>query len=129
MKSIILFDGICNFCNSSVQFIIKRDRNELFQFASLQSDIGKQLLADHNIPHTTDSLVLIEGDRAHAKSGAALRIAKNLNGLWRLTYFFIIIPPFIRNALYDFFAANRYKWFGKKDACPIPTKETKKRFL
>ncbi len=124
---IILFDGICNFCDASVQFIMKRD-NGAFTFASLQSDIGQELVIRHNL-QGIDSLVLIEEDQAYTKSTAALRIAKRLKGLWSLLYIGIIIPKLLRDPLYEMFAQNRYKWFGKKAACMLPTKEERARFL
>ena len=124
---IILFDGICNFCDASVQFIMKRD-NGAFKFASLQSDIGQELVIRHNL-QGIDSLVLIEEDRAYTRSTAALRIAKRLKGLWSLLYIGIILPKPLRDPLYEMFAQNRYKWFGKKDACMLPTKEERARFL
>lgn len=124
---IILFDGICNFCDASVQFIMKRD-NGSFTFASLQSDIGQELVTRHKL-QGIDSIVLIEEDQAYTRSTAALRIAKRLKGLWSLLYIGIIIPKPLRDPLYEMFAKNRYKWFGKKDACMLPTKEERARFL
>lgn len=124
---IILFDGICNFCDASVQFIMKRDNGD-FKFASLQSDIGQELVARHYL-QGIDSIVLIEEDRAYTKSTAALRIAKKLKGAWSLIYIGIIIPKSLRDPLYERFAKNRYKWFGKKDACILPAKEERARFL
>lgn len=129
-KHIVLFDGVCNLCNGAVLFIIKRDKKDRFRFAALESDLGKELLARHNIdPSKIDSIVLISGDSAFAKAGAALRIAKHLTGLWPLLYSLVIIPKFIADAVYDFIARNRYKWFGKKDSCMIPTPELKSKFL
>lgn len=129
-KHIVLFDGVCNLCNGAVLFIIKRDKKDRFRFAALESDLGKELLARHNIdPGKIDSIVLISGDSAFAKAGAALRIAKYLTGLWPLLYSLIIIPKFIADAVYDFIARNRYKWFGKKESCMIPTPELKSKFL
>lgn len=129
-KHIVLFDGVCNLCNGAVLFIIKRDKKDRFRFAALESDLGKELLARHNIdPGKIDSIVLISGDSAFAKAGAALRIAKYLTGLWPLLYSLIIIPKFIADAVYDFIARNRYKWFGKKESCMIPTPELKAKFL
>ncbi len=124
---IILFDGICNFCDASVQFIMKRD-NGAFKFASLQSDIGQELVTRHKL-QGIDSLVLIEEDKAYTKSTAALRIAKRLKGLWSVLYIGIIIPKPLRDPLYDLFAKNRYRLFGKKEACMLPTKEERARFL
>ncbi len=127
---IILFDGVCNLCNGAINFIIKHDSKAQFKFASLQGATGQKLLAKHHInPKETDSIVLIEPERVSVKSSAALRIAKYLNEGYPLLYGFMIIPGFIRNAVYDFIAANRYKWFGKKDSCMMPTPELKSRFL
>ncbi|MGE8207168.1 thiol-disulfide oxidoreductase DCC family protein [Heyndrickxia sp. NPDC080065] len=129
MAGIILFDGVCNFCNSSVQFIIKRDPAGCFKFASLQSEIGKKLLREHGIHDEIDSFVLIEDNTYYIKSSAALRMCKNLQGLWRLLYLFLIIPPPIRDFFYDLIAKNRYKWFGIRESCMLPTKEERDRFL
>lgn len=127
---IILFDGVCNLCNSSVTFAIKRDKNDIFRFAALQSEIGMQLISKFKIDTSqTDSIILIEGNKYYEKSSAALHIAKHLSGGWPLLYGFIILPKFIRNAVYDFIAKNRYKWFGKKESCMIPTPELQAKFL
>ena len=127
---IILFDGVCNLCTSSVQFIIRNDLKQHFRFASQQSDIGKTLLTKNYIDiKKTDSLVLIDHGKVYQKSTAALRIAKQLSFGWSLLYVFILIPPFIRNPIYDFIAANRYKWFGKKETCWIPTPALRNLFI
>ncbi len=129
-EKIILFDGICNFCNSSVNFIIDRDKRNIFQFASLQSDFGQKCLNDFNLP--TDSfstLILVSNGKYFTRSTAALRIAKELSLPVNLTFAFIIIPPFIRNIFYDIISRNRYKWFGKKDACRIPSPEERAKFI
>ena len=129
-KSLLLFDGVCNLCNSSVQFILLRDKKDRFRFASLQSDYGQNLLREHNLPtETFNSLVLVENDKVYKKSTAALRIARKLKGLWPLLFAFIIIPPFIRNFVYDIIAKNRYRWFGKKEECMLPRPEWKQKFL
>lgn len=125
----MLFDGECNFCDSSVQFIIKRDPKKVFQFASLQSDIGKGLLNQYNAPESLDSFVLIEGDKYFLQSTAALKVCKDLKGAYKLLYVFVIIPKPIRNLVYQFIAKNRYKWFGKSDSCRIPSPEDRQRFL
>jgi len=128
--AVILFDGVCNLCNGSVNFIIDRDKEAYFKFASLQSAEGTELLASHQLPaDKLDSIVLVEGARYYQRSTAALRIARKLRGLWPLLYAFIIIPPFIRNLVYDFIAKNRYRWFGRADSCRMPTPELKNRFL
>lgn len=129
MGAIILFDGECNFCDASVQFIMKRDQAAYFQFASLQSDIGQQLLAKHAIPNYVDSLVLIDNGHAFIRSTAALRIASKLDGAWKLFMIARIVPSFLRDPLYNLIARNRYKWFGKKETCMLPTPEQRKRFL
>src|SRR5687768_16318256 len=128
--SIILFDGICNVCNGAVQFIVKRDKKNHFRFASLQSPEGQKLLAQHELPvNDFNSFVLVENGIVYTRSLAALKIAKYLSGLWSLLYGFIIVPKFIRDSIYDLFAKNRYKWFGKKDSCMIPTPEIMAKFL
>ncbi len=129
-KTIVLFDGVCNFCNSSVNFIIKHDTKNYFRFAPLQSEAGKQLLKQFGQdPLKLDSLVLIENNILYKRSTAALRIAKQLNGAYFLLYGFIIIPRFLRDGVYNYIGSNRYKWFGKKDSCMIPTAEMKERFV
>ncbi|MEN1969547.1 thiol-disulfide oxidoreductase DCC family protein [Lentibacillus sp. N15] len=129
MERIILFDGACNFCDKSVQFILKRDPNGRFKFASLQSDIGKDLLRKYDAPSDIDSMVLIEGNKCYFKSSAALRICKNLKGLWKLLYFLLAVPKPLRDVFYKIIAKNRYKWFGKKESCMLPSPEERKRFL
>jgi predicted DCC family thiol-disulfide oxidoreductase YuxK len=129
-KKIILFDGVCNLCNGAITFIIKRDKNDVFRYAPLQSEVGKNLAKKHEIDlDKVDSIILVTDQSAVAKSTAALRIAKQLSGGWPLLAVFLILPRFLRNAVYDFIARNRYKWFGKKDACMIPTPELKSKFL
>ncbi|OKL37765.1 thiol-disulfide oxidoreductase DCC family protein [Domibacillus mangrovi] len=129
MNLIILFDGECNFCDSSVQFIIKRDPKGLFHFASLQSEAGQKLLKKHNIPTDIDSMVLMEKEKTYYKSSAALMICRHLQGAWKLFYIFILIPSPIRHIVYDWIAKNRYKWFGKKESCMLPPPSSRKRFL
>lgn len=127
---IILFDGVCNLCNSSINFVIEKDTKNLFKFGALQEEPGISLLKKHTIDTTaTDSIILIENNKVYTKSSAALRVAKRLSGFWPLLYVFIIIPPFIRNKVYDYIAKNRYKWYGKKDRCMIPTPALKDKFL
>ena len=129
-KPIILFDGVCNLCNNSVQFVIRHDKTSRFSFAALQSKTGQILLQRFNLPQQGfDSFVLIQNDKVFLKSTAALTVAKQLDGPVKLLYSFIIVPAFIRNAIYNFIAKNRYKWFGKKDYCMIPTPALKARFL
>ena len=127
---IILFDGVCNLCNSSVQYVITHDPNAIFQFASLQGETGQQLLKQYGlIENNMNSFVLIQDNKAYTRSTAALFVAKRLKGISKLLYGFIIVPSFIRNAVYDIISRNRYKWFGKKDSCMIPTEALKSRFL
>ena len=127
---IILFDGVCNLCNSSVQHVIRHDPKEIFKFASLQGEAGKQLLKQYGLSvNDMNSFVLIQDNTAYTRSTAALFVAKRLTGISKLLYGFIIVPPFIRNAVYNMIAKNRYKWFGVQQACMIPTPEVRARFL
>lgn len=129
-NAIILFDGVCNFCNGSVNFIIDRDPEGYFKFAPLQSEIGEKLLAEHKVDKTvTDSVVLIEGDKVYTHSTAALRVARKLSGVWSWFYGFRFVPQFIRDFAYKLFAKNRYRMFGKQEACMLPTPEVRSRFL
>jgi len=127
---IILFDGVCNLCNGSVQFVIQRDPKGRFNFAALQSDAAKQLLKDYQLP-VSDlySIILIKKGKVYQRSSAALEIARGLSGLWPLLYVFVVIPRFIRDGIYNWIAKNRYRWFGQKEECMIPTPELKSRFL
>ena len=127
---VILFDGVCNFCDASVNWIIARDRRSAFRFAALQSAAGERLQREHGLnPTALDTLVVIEGDRAHRKSGAALRILRRLRWPWPLLFGLICVPPLIRDFVYDFFARRRYRWFGRKDECMVPNPEVRDRFL
>jgi predicted DCC family thiol-disulfide oxidoreductase YuxK len=127
---IILFDGVCNLCNGAVNFVIERDKKKVFKFAALQSEIGQELTSKFNIDTLkVDSIILIDGEKHYEKSTAALRIARELSGAYPLLYGFMVLPGFLRNAVYDYIARNRYKWFGKKESCMIPTPELKSRFL
>jgi predicted DCC family thiol-disulfide oxidoreductase YuxK len=127
---IILFDGVCNLCNSSVQFVLKHDKEKLFRFASLQSEAGQVLLKKYQLPETNfNSFVLIKNSKAFVKSTAALMVAKELKGFIKILYIFIIVPAFIRNAVYNVIAKNRYKWFGKQESCMMPTPDLQSRFL
>lgn len=129
-KPILLFDGHCNFCSSAVQFMAEREKNQKMHFTSLQSPAGLELLEHYRIdPVTTDSLVLIENDKAYVKSGAALRTTRYMKGLYPLLMGLLIVPAFIRNFVYDFIAKRRYKWFGRSESCMLPDKELAKRFL
>jgi predicted DCC family thiol-disulfide oxidoreductase YuxK len=127
---IILFDGVCNLCNGSAIFIINHDHKDLFRFTALQSDTGKELIDKFKINTSkTDSIILIDGEKNFTKSTAALKIAKHLSGGYPLLYGFMIVPNFMRNWVYDIIARNRYRWFGKKESCMIPTPELKQKFL
>jgi predicted DCC family thiol-disulfide oxidoreductase YuxK len=128
-KSIVLFDGVCNLCNSAVQFIIRRDHGSRFRFASLQSDKGRSLLADRPDLHGLDSIILIENGQYFTQSSAALRIARRLDGPWRASGILLIVPRWLRDPLYRWIARNRYRWFGKQQSCMLPTAEMKGRFL
>lgn len=141
MSKIVLFDGVCHFCDASVQFIIKRDHKRIFTFAPLQSSAGEKLIQQFNIPPNIDSFILIdrqqdpqigrqiERQRVYDKSSAVLHVCKHLRGLWKLLYIFIIIPKPIRDFCYEQFAKRRYKWFGRKESCMIPTPDQRDRFL
>jgi predicted DCC family thiol-disulfide oxidoreductase YuxK len=127
---VILFDGVCNLCSSSVQFVIKHDPKRQFRFASLQSKYGQRVMKKFGLPENElNSFILLENEKIYTRSTGALRVTKKLSGLWPLLYGFMIIPPFIRNAVYSYIAHHRYKWFGKKEACWIPTPELKQLFL
>jgi predicted DCC family thiol-disulfide oxidoreductase YuxK len=127
---VLYFDGVCNLCNSAVQFVIRHDKRKLFRFASLQSAAGQ--LASATLPHplkTADSILLYEQGAWYGHSTAALRTLRLLGGGWQLLYIFIIVPPFIRDAVYRLIARNRYKWFGKREQCMVATADLKVRFL
>jgi len=129
-KFVVLFDGVCNLCNKSIQFIIKHDEKDKFRFVALQSEIGQEFLKTFQIDRTkTDSIILIDSKNSfHTKSSAALLIAKNLKKYsWMRV--FLYLPRFLRDFVYDVIAKNRYKWFGKKQECMIPTPELKAKFL
>jgi len=127
---VILFDGVCNLCNSSVIFIIKRDRHAKFRFASLQSSFGRKQLERVRLdPHNLYSILLIHKDLIFERSDAVLEILKRMDGIWPVFYSMKIIPRFIRDFVYSWIATNRYHFFGKKESCMIPTKELRSRFL
>lgn len=130
MGAIVLFDGVCNFCNASVNFVIARDKAGYFKFAPLQSVIGEELRTRHGIDKVeTDSVIVIENERVYTHSSAALRIARHLDGIWSWTYVFVIVPKPIRDLLYRLFARNRYRLFGRQDACMMPTPDVRARFM
>ncbi len=129
-KAIILFDGVCNLCEGSVQFVLLRDHKAYFCFASLQSEAGQALLQQYQLPQLDfQSFILIENGRVYQKSTAALRVCRRLGSLWPLLYVFIIVPAFIRNFFYNWVARNRYRWFGQKEECMLPKPEWRERFL
>jgi len=129
-KKIVLFDGVCNLCSNSVQFIIRHDKKNQFLFGSLQGKAGQEYLRKFNLPEDSfNSFMLVENDKLYDRSSGALRMLKHLGNGWQLFYAFIIVPKFIRDGVYNFIAKNRYKWFGKKEACWIPTPELKEKFL
>ena len=127
---IILFDGVCNFCNFWVNFIIDRDKDDIFKFAALQAEAGQKLLNKFNLKtEDFDTFILIEGEIYFTKSTAALKIARKLNYPVKVLYYFNFIPKFLRDLIYLLFAKNRYKFFGRRDGCRIPTDEEKEKFL
>ncbi len=126
---IVLFDGVCNFCNGMVNFAIRNDRKAKLKFTPLQSDTAQQLKSQFNIPPSTDSVILVENGKVYTYARAAIRITKYLDWPVRMMYAFIIIPPFICQPFYKWVARNRYKWFGKKESCMIPTPEFRERFI
>ena len=129
-KSIILFDGVCNLCNASINFLIKHDKKAQFLFASFQSDAAKEIMLHFNLKNLNlDSIVLIEGGKIYEKSTAILRIIRLLDGGFKLLYFFRVIPKSIRDWLYNAIAKKRYRLFGKRESCMIPSLDLKNRFL
>ncbi len=129
-QNILLFDGVCNLCNGTVQFILKRDKKARIYFASLQSEQGQALLQKFNLPtQTLSTVVYVRGEKCLIKSTAVLYILKDLGGWWQLLFSFIIVPRFLRDVVYSFIARNRYKWFGRQESCMMPTPDLKSRFL
>lgn len=126
-KSVVLFDGVCNLCSQSVQLIIKQDKQDAFRFAALDSDYGRAMVAKYQV--AADSIVLIENEQAYTQSDAALRIARRLSGIYPLLYAAIVIPKFIRDRVYRLIARNRYRWFGKRQSCWMPSPQLSKKFL
>ena len=131
MNHVVFFDGVCNLCSESIQFIIKNDRNNVFKFSSLQSEFAQKTLSNKNIKEisTSRTIILLSNNNTYAKSGAVLRIARLLRFPLNLLYIFIIVPPFIRNAIYEYISNNRYRWFGKKQECWIPNETLKSKFI
>ena len=129
-SKLVLFDGVCNLCNGVVRFVIKRDKLAKLKFASLQSESGQHYLRKFDLPLSDfETFVFISGSKYYTKSSAALLLFKHLGGLWPLLYGFIIIPKFLRDAVYMLVSNNRYKLFGKQDSCMLPTPELRHRFL
>jgi len=127
---IVLFDGVCNLCNGSVQLILRHDPAGRFRFASLQSPAGQELLARFGIdPAVLDSVILVEGDRCYRESDAALRVARGMSGPWKMLWALRVIPLPLRDGLYRLIVRNRYRWFGKQETCWLPTPELRERFL
>jgi predicted DCC family thiol-disulfide oxidoreductase YuxK len=129
-QPIILFDGVCNFCDSAVNFVIKRDKKSVLKFAPLQSEFAKRILVNHHLAdEELQTFLLLENNQVYKKSTAVLKACKYLKGLWPLLYGLIVVPKFIRDGIYNWVAKNRYKWFGKKEACMVPTTDMRSRFL
>ena len=130
VQPILLFDGVCNLCNASVQWVLLRDRKAVFRFAALQSDLGQKLLLQHGLSaENLDTVVLVIGEQIFLRSDAPLEIVRRLGGLWPLLYGFKILPKALRDAMYNFVAKNRYRWFGRQESCMLPRPEWKGRFL
>ncbi|WP_235918561.1 thiol-disulfide oxidoreductase DCC family protein [Sediminibacterium soli] len=124
-----MFDGVCNLCSRSVQFVIKHDPQHHFRFASFQGVYGQQVLEKYRPRAGNNSFLLLEGEHLYTRSTAALRVLRKLNGLWPVLYVCILIPPFLRDAVYDLVAAKRYRWFGRKTSCWVPARELRELFL
>ncbi|HNM32441.1 MAG TPA: DCC1-like thiol-disulfide oxidoreductase family protein [Chitinophagales bacterium] len=129
IDKIVLFDGVCNLCDYSVQFILKHDKSQSLRFASLQSEIGKEILSNYNYPQQLDGVVFIENSKLYSKSAAAFRISRYFGGYWSGLQLLTIVPSFITDFFYNVIAKYRYKWWGKKETCLVPSKETIHRFL
>jgi predicted DCC family thiol-disulfide oxidoreductase YuxK len=129
-KIIVLFDGVCNLCNAVVRFIIDHDKKDRFRFASLQGETGQALLKKFRLSSDAmKSFVLIDGEKVYTRSTGALVLCRHLGGAWNVLYMLIVIPPVIRDGVYRFVARNRYRWFGKRAACALPTPALQKKFL
>lgn len=130
-KKVVLFDGVCNFCNASVRFIMERDKKDVFRFASLESDLGRKLTDERDIDTSNiDSIIMIDpGIAYYVKSTAALEISKHLSGFYPIFSLFLYLPKGFRDVVYDFIAKHRYSWFGKTEACPMPSPEEQDKFL
>jgi len=129
-NKLVLFDGVCNFCNFWIRFALKRDRKGKLTFGSLQGETAQRLLPQYGIdPAVITSVIFIENGIAYQESTAALKVCRHLSGGWKLLYAFIIIPTFMRDVIYKWIAKNRYKWFGKQESCMLPTAEQRARFV
>ena len=128
-QPVILFDGVCNYCNSMVNFVIKADRKKQIRFGALQTEAARALLDKFRVPKNIDSFVFITGNQAYLRSSAALKVMEQLPWPWRCTKVFWLVPKVLRDAVYDFVAKHRYQWFGKKETCMIPGPGVKNRFL
>ena len=129
-RSLLLFDGVCNLCNNAVHFIIDRDSQQRFVFASLQSKLGRQMAQKYQLPETDfKSIVLVKENMVFVKSAAVLEVVRELSGNWNLLYVFKIVPEFLRNWIYEIISANRYKWFGRQDQCSTFSADMKNRFV
>ena len=129
-KPLLLFDGVCNLCNATVQFVIEHNSKANIQFAALQSETGQEILKKNDLATADfDTIVLVENDQIYTKSTAALRLSRHFDGFYRFLYLFIIIPSPLRNVIYSFISKNRYHWLGKEEACWLPTPDLKKRFV
>lgn len=130
MDSVIIFDGVCHLCNASVDFVMKRDQKRAFKYTANQMEAGRRILRDNDIdPDQIETVFLYENGKLYGKSTAALHIARKLGFPYNLAFLFMIVPAFIRNIVYDLIARNRYKWFGKKETCRLPTAEERALFL
>jgi predicted DCC family thiol-disulfide oxidoreductase YuxK len=129
LARIVLFDGVCNVCDAAVNFIIDRDREGKFKFASLQSEVGRRLCREHGIAEDLDTMALIEGENSYTRSAAVLRIAKGLDGAWPGLFSLVVLPRPLRDGAYRYFARRRYAWFGKRESCRVPTPDVRRRFL
>jgi len=129
-ERVVFFDGVCNLCKRSVQFILTHDPKAIFSFASLQGEAAKKMLSSRQLDaQQMNSFVLLEKGKVYTRSTAALRVAKQMSGIWPVLWVFMLVPTFIRDAVYDWIARNRYRWFGKLETCWIPSPEWKERFL
>lgn len=129
-KAVILFDGVCNVCNGFVQFMIPRDPKGYFKFASLQSEIGQQILKAYDLPaEELSTVILVEGGKVYTHSDVAIRASRHMSGLWPAFSIFSVVPRFLRDGIYNWIARNRYRWFGQREQCMIPTPDIRQRFL